>query len=120
MSGPDIAPATASFDEHSVAPAPLRDRLLRPAALAEILAISPRTLRRTARLYPFTVQLPTGALRFSERRLAAWLERTGKVASTFAAGNTGSATTRTSKAAPKRSESPVSYTHLTLPTKRIV
>ena len=64
--GPDPAPALE---------APV-DRLLTAREAAARLGVSTRYLYQHRTDYPFTKRLPSGRLRFSERGLARFLERT--------------------------------------------
>ena len=66
----DGAPPAAAPD--ATAPA---DRLLTVREAAARLGVSPRYVYLHCRDYPFVKRLPSGALRFSERGLARFLER---------------------------------------------
>jgi predicted DNA-binding transcriptional regulator AlpA len=51
------------------------DRLLAAKEVAQRLATSPRYVYAHRRSFPFTKELPGGAVRFSERGLMRWMER---------------------------------------------
>jgi predicted DNA-binding transcriptional regulator AlpA len=51
------------------------DRLLSAKEVAQRLATSARYVYAHRRSFPFTKELPGGAIRFSERGLTRWIER---------------------------------------------
>lgn len=56
------------------------DRLLRPQQAGDILGVYRQYFYRHEHELPFTVRLPSGALRISERGLFLWIEQIGGIA----------------------------------------
>ena len=54
---------------------PDQDRMLRATEVAQRLAVSTRTVYKSAAGWPFTRRLPSGSVRFSEAGLTRWLAR---------------------------------------------